>query len=234
MALTHSPSIVTSGLQAYFDAGNPKSYTGAAWKSLVDQNDEFTVADLTYNTDNLGGLAMSTGLTTFTPGTALASILPTNNFTIETIVRSDNIVYPRSRHPFYMESISHSATDIGWACGHGATTTYMELKAANGTVSAFTQVATTAVPEATPIHRTFTVSRAAGVTTNYYENGKYIGVADLSTITGSIYDGGNFVFGNEVGWRFIGNLYIFRIYAGLLTTDEITQNFEATRSRYGI
>jgi len=177
---------------------------------------------------------MSTGLTTFTPGTALASILPNSDFTIETIVRSDDIVYPRSRHPFYMESISHASPDIGWACGHGATTTYNEIKAGNGTVVALTQVPTTPVAESTPIHRTFTISRAAGVTTNYYENGEYVGVSDLSTITGSIYDGGNFAFGNEVGWRFIGNLYVFRIYAGILTADEITQNFEATRGRFGI
>ena len=238
MGTTYSPQIVNSELVAYFDAGNSKSYIGSGtiWKSLIDSSDEFNVTALTYNSDNGGALNMDAGneTTSFTPNVELANILANGNFTIETIVRSDNVVYPRSRHPMYIGSDASASTEIGWVCGHTDTISSMQIGSANGVSTQLAEVGTNIIQESTPYYRAFTVDRSNGVTTDYYENSEHLGVASLTNITGPIYNGGGIVFGSVQGWRFIGNLYIIKIYSKKLSTQEVKQNFEALRGRFGI
>jgi hypothetical protein len=67
-----------------------------------------------------------------------------------------------------------------------------------------------------------------------YKNGVVDGTA---TSTTSISVGQNFRIGcdvNQIVEQFGGNLYSLKVYNRALTAAEIQQNFNATKSRYGL
>ena len=72
------------------------------------------------------------------------------------------------------------------------------------------------------------------MSTTYFVNGEQIGQVNAPTVTGTIYNNGNLVLGNVWGWRYIGDIYLIKVYNKVLTNAEIKQNFEATRKRYGV
>jgi hypothetical protein len=168
-----------------------------------------------------------------TPNATLAAILGSSNLTVETIVKSTNVVYPRSRHPFFINATVTSATDRGWSVGHTSSSTSIEVRASDGVNLAVGTINHT-VTQSTTYHRTFTIDRSSGLLTKYYVNGIYIGQFNAPSITGSIFSNQIVKFGEVWGWRYIGDLYIIKIYNRILSENEIKANFEATRGRYGI
>ena len=112
--------------------------------------------------------------------------------------------------------------------------------ASEGAITQRTTLNHAAIAESTYYHRVFTVSRSAGLLTKHYLNGKYVGQVDMPSVTGSIYntasDAGTtgITFGNVWGWRYIGSVNMFRLFNRVLSESEIKQNFEATRTRYGV
>ena len=74
-----------------------------------------------------------------------------------------------------------------------------------------------------------------------YKNGSL--VTSVTGVTGTIASGGTLVLGQEqdavggsfdAGQAFSGNLGVMRFYNRELTATEITENFNATRARYGV
>lgn len=57
MATSYSPKIVTDGLVVYLDAGNPKSYprTGSSWVNVADTNMTASIFDATFSGSNVVG-----------------------------------------------------------------------------------------------------------------------------------------------------------------------------------
>lgn len=237
MSIYSGPEIITDGLVLSLDAANPKSYpgTGNTWYDLSLNKHTPTITGLTYTTANSGSMNMPLGSELFTvvPNSSLAQIFASGDFSIETVVRSTNGVYPRSRHPIYVNDTVTGASVKGWSAGHGATATQIELRVCDGTNLANKFIAHT-VQESTVYHRVFTISRAAGALTKYYVNGALIGDFDAPSVTGTIYSGNNLVFGNVWGWRYIGDIFSIRIYNKVLTSNEIKKSFNATRGRFGI
>lgn len=237
MAVFSGPEIVNSGLVLHLDAANNRSYpgSGSTWSDISPNKQQVSISGLSYNSNLFGALNMPTGGETLTivPNTSVANTLSSGDFTIETVVKSTNGVYPRSRHPLYINDTVTSSSTKGWSAGHGATSTQIEIRACDGTNLVNGFISHT-VQESTVYYRTFTVSRAAGLSTTYFVNGEQIGQVNAPTVTGTIYNNGNLVLGNVWGWRYIGDIYLIKVYNKVLTNAEIKQNFEATRKRYGV
>ena len=244
MAGTVAPNIVTDGLVLYLDAANTKSYpgSGTTWTdSTGNNNNADLVNGLTYTTTNTGEIFMDGGdeYLRIPPSSNLTNYFSTSSFTIETIVRSTNVVYPRSRHPLYLRDTVTSSNIRGWSVGHSSTATSIEIRVSDGINFSNGYISHT-VAESTPYHRVFTVNRNAGCLTNYYVNGNNIGAHNASSVTGSIYDetlasfASGLVFGYVWGWRYIGGLSIMRVYNRILTDSEIQQNYNSTKTRFGL
>jgi len=243
MSLSHGAGIVRNGLIFHFDAANSKSYpgTGYTWYELV-KNRSVNISLGAYSSTNKGELSCPVGNEYFNfplSGNTDLSYIGTSNFSIETLVRSDNVVYPRSRHPLKLFHTVTSTTTPGWSCGHTSAATAIQIICGDGTTNSTINIDTPDIAESTYYHRVFTISRSNGLLTKLYMNGNYIGQANATNVTGSIYnaspeDGSLLGFGNVWGWRYIGGINVIKLYDRILSDTEIQQNFEALRGRYGI
>ena len=242
------PPIVTNGLVINLDAGFVPSYpkNNTTWYDISsNSNNSQLINGLTYNNTYNGEIYMDGGdeYIQIAPSSNLTSYFANNSFTITLIVKSDNVVYPRSRCPIYVNGTvtnnSSGGPRTGWSAGHGASTTSMEIRCGDGTnfSNGFINFN---VNESTVYIRTFTIDRTNGVLTKYYVNGNYIGQHNATNVTGSIYTGSGsdfvdgFVFGYVWGWRFIGGIYNIMVHNRVLTDSEITQNYNALKGRFGL
>jgi len=237
MAEVYGPKIVKDGLIMHLDAADINSYpgSGTTWYDLSGNGSNGTLVNgLAYSTLRRGAFTMDGGDETITFGSSiLNSTLPSNSFTLISVVEATNLVYPRSAHPFAIYGNPTSGAK-GWMAGEGISNSYMQIEASDGTNYTQGYAYTTATTN-TIYHRVFTVDRASGVVTKYYVNGQLIGTVTAASTTGTIYvANGSIQFGNNVGWRFIGNIYQFQMYNKVLTSQEILQNYNATKTRYGL
>jgi hypothetical protein len=240
--------VITNGLVMNFDAGYVPSYpqNGGTWYDLSGNgNSASLINGLQFNSTNGGEIYMDGGdeYIQVPPSTNIQSYFSNNSFTITLIVKSDNIVYPRSRCPIYVSSTvtnySSGGPRTGWSAGHANGSTSMEIRTGDGTNFSSGYI-NHVVSESTVYLRTFTVDRTNGVLTKYYVNGSYIGQHNATNVTGSIYDGTysdfvtGFVFGYVWGWRFIGGIYNIMVYNRALSDQEVLQNYNAQKGRFGL
>ena len=237
MGLIYSPKIVTSGLIMHLDAADKNSYpgSGTTWYDLSGNNSNGTLVNgLLYSNLRGGAFTMDGGDETITfSSSILDTTLPSNSFTLISVVEAANIVYPRSTHPFSIYG-NPTVSSKGWQAGEGTSDTYINIEVSDGTNYTYGYLYPTAQIN-TIYHRVFTVDRTAGVTSTYYINGQQIGLVTAPTVTGTIYTAGSTIqFGNNVGWRFIGNIYQFQMYNKVLTPAEIQQNYQQHRTRFNL
>jgi hypothetical protein len=239
MAIAYNTSVVRDGLVLYLDAANLKSYpgSGATWFNLAGfENNATIVNSIVYNSNSKGAINFDTGnedIVISTLTSSLADHLSSGNFTVETFVKSTNVVYPRSRHPFYINDTVTSSSTKGWSVGHSSSASTIEVRTCDGTNLSSGTIAHS-VQESTTYHRIFTVNRSSGLLTRYYVNGNYIGQFNSPSVTGTIYSSGGIKFGDVWGWRYIGDIYVIKIYNRILSDSEIKNNFESLKGRFGI
>ena len=237
-------NIVTNGLVLSLDCSQKNSHpgSGTSWYDLSGNgNDASLLNGLQFNSTNSGEIYMDGGdeYIQVPPSSNLQSYFSNNSFTITVIVKSDNVVYPRSRCPIYVNSTVTASSYKGWSAGHGASASSIEIRVGDGTNLSNGFISHN-VAESTVYLRTFTVDRTNGALTKYYVNGSYIGQHIATNVTGSIYDGTNtdfvtgFVFGYVWGWRFIGGIYNIMVYNRLLSETEILQNYNAQKTKFGL
>ena len=246
MASSIAPNIVTDGLMLSLDAANTKSYpgSGTTWRDISRTGATGSLVNgLIYETNNLGGIVMDGGDEYINiPYSPVFDQFKLGDFTIETFVRSDNAVYPRSRHPLKIGHTVTSTSTKGWSVGHQTCNDNIEVRVSDGANISFTDLTHSALVESTYYHRVFTVSRANGCSTTYYLNNVLVGTHNAPLVTGAIYDqnqasdfgGSGIIFGYCWGWRFIGSINTIKIYNRALTTQEVTQNYNAQKSRFSL
>ena len=68
-----------------------------------------------------------------------------------------------------------------------------------------------------------------------YVNGTYINALSTPNTAGTaVYDGAGITFGTLYGWKHFGRRGAIKIYNRVLSASEITQNFNAVRSRFSL
>jgi hypothetical protein len=229
-----SGRIVTNGLILYLDAFNPSSLSGSdsTWYDLSNNSNHFTL----YNSPpHLGNALKFNGTTQY--GQCVNNTFGnfgTGSFTVEYAYNvSSSIAYG----PIIMKKASmiNNTTlynQPGWGFNPGAAAFIMAPTGAFGVDFTLNNTLLSNV------HITHVMERnGISITGSTYQNGQLLTTLsttfDLNnsidnTITASImYTAG------ENGYR-SGSLYLIRTYNRNLSTEEVSQNFNATRARFGL
>ena len=245
MSTKYSPQIVTSGLVLALDAANKVSYpgTGTTWYDLSGNANTGTLISGPTFTNNYRGGIVFDGVDDYaTTGVLSTTITPTNSWTV-------NIWCSLNSYPTvsgtYKEGILFGyayygglgiyaiATSTGVVNVYG----YFRSDTASTTIGPYT-------PWSTNVPTMFTLVHISGTGCRFLVNGVFVNSS--STTGGSwpsympspfnlyfsqagIYGGGSQTYIN-----YPINAYSSNVYIRALSDSEILQNYNATKSRFGL
>ena len=225
MGIAYNSRVVVEGLVLALDAGNSKSYpgSGTTWTDLSGRGNNGTLTNgPTYSSANGGSLVFDGSDDYVNCGNA-TSLSFTNNLTVSIWCSSNNAASYRS--PLMKSSNSSWADGFGYYQLSGIFAFYINQW--NGAQIVSVSKASFSI--------TNFVATYNGVNLKLYENGTLIqtGSSYTTNISNSstnleIGRGG----GGSYNWS--GNIAQTQIYNRALSAEEVTQNFNALRSRFGI
>jgi hypothetical protein len=235
MSINYNPSVVTSGLQLYLDAANPKSYpgSGTTWTDLSGFGNHGTLTNgPTYTSANNGSIVFDGAGDYVDCGSSFTGST-LSGLTVETWM------YPTSTATSIM---------VGNGSGIASTTFYLaqdHLYFVPGTFM-FTVTGATTYDK---VHATFSYqinswyhivgTWTPGNRLKIYSNG--VDSSRSPAVDGSLQtslrNGDTNLFlgtrGPTINW-YSGNLPAVKIYNRALSDEEVAQNFNAHRWRYGL
>jgi hypothetical protein len=221
MAFSRGPKIVTDGLILALDAANPKSYpgTGTAWNDLSGNGNNGTLVNgPTFNSDNTGSIVFD-GIN---DRVTANNTIDVNSCTFDIFCKIDN-----------PSASSSSQIAFGYPNGTNQRIYLGFSSPTNGWDVGIQSQAwgTTSIPVDTNWHN-FIVTLNSGTIKIYYD-GVDSRTRNYTTFTTSgniISLGDNF----STSFSFAGKIALFKSYNRALNADEILQNYNATKSRYGL
>jgi hypothetical protein len=219
MALSHSPSIITSGLVLCLDAANPKSYpgSGTTWTDLSGNGNNGTLTNgPTFNGDNLGSLVFD-GVNDYI-STPVTGTFPQISFDYWGFFDDPNLnTKLRNESAFGDWTSSRVHWGTRWSVGmhwnvNGA---WIETPATNLKYGWN--------------HFSLIWNHTAGQRLIYINN-----ILSTSWTTNGNMVLGDFRIGvaTNLNAYYRGNISNFKIYNRALTAQEIQQNFNALKGRY--
>ena len=219
MSLSHHPNIVRNGLVAYFDAGNRKSYptTGTAWNDLTKNKYSTTLTSGPTFTSSNGGAINLSGTSQYLAVNGGMPSGTSTGFTFECWVRVTDLASYRA--------ITRTAggLDIGVIQTTGAVTCDQT------SVATICITASGAVVAGVWTH--IAVTRTTANLYTIYINGISKATATNSfTVTAATTIGYSAF---STSHYFKGDMSIIKNYNINLSANEILQNYNATKSRYG-
>lgn len=227
MSYKFGPKIVTDGLVLYMDAGNTRSYpgSGTVWGDLAVGTNNITLNSTTFNPSNNGNLVFdgtNSYADFFCPNL-------TNTATIE-----------------FFANVSVNPSSFGMVLGWNTYDIYFYqnkfgFNTANGDVYGISSSTVTSLGLINNwVHYVCVMRTDVSYTNNkIYINGNQ---QSLSSVNGNTEGAKSFNSGNGriSGWRFDTlyklpmNLSFLKIYNRELSLTEVLQNYNATKSRFGL
>ena len=214
MGVFAGPEVAEDGLVLCLDAGNPKSYpgTGTTWNDLSGNGNTGTLVNgVGYNSGNLGSLVFDGVDDYINAGTPSISV---GKITVNAWMRITS------------GSLFQHIVDSAFNSWHLAILNDNKPYFYNGsTYHQFTPALT--------VGQWYMLTGVQGTTLDIYING-VLGqsIATNANVTTNNVNLGRFqTHGSRL---FVGNIAQVSIYNRALSATEIQQNFNATRSRYGI
>jgi surface protein len=219
--------IITAGLVMHLDAGNTSSYpgSGTTWKDLSGNGNNGTlVSGVGYNGDNKGSLVFD-GINDYVDLGGSLSLKPVNSITVSIWIMFNSLTSNTRAVSDWHQSIIadrwifyiRNSTTIEW---------YLKAGSEGG-------VSYSPVLLNTWYNFTGTFN---GTSQIFYVNGQLhnsrsqVGTLDSSSIANPIRIGGQV----SAGGYHNGNISLTSIYNRALTAQEVLQNFNATKGRYGL
>ena len=231
MGITYNPRIVSSGLTLCLDAGNPKSYpgSGTTWTDLSGGGNTGTLTNgPTYSSANFGSIVFD-GTNDYVTIPRNSNLIPTGNWSYECWFNLTTTTDPNYGQSFFGNLAGSSSTvDFDIRKG-GNTMIFYCWNSGNGLI---TTINASYVFTAQKWEH-FILTRETN-TYNFYFNNQLVGSV---TNANPVFDGSaNMTIGVESGSfsNFNGKMSAVRVYNRALSAAEISQNFNATRGRYGI
>jgi len=238
MAFARGPKIVRDGLVLHLDAANPKSFVSGdtQWNNMVEKTIVGTLTGPTFDGENKGSLVFDGDTDYVTLGNfSSGSTISFNNtsFTIEHVVKPTG----------YQGTENFGLSNQILSKGPAVTFNY-----ATQVLSADTVTFTKRTDPEGLKHHSFTVPvltdkisfisfvvNTVFSTVSCYHNGVLIGTTALLGLPITAVENDNTRFGgaNTDTW-FTGNIYNTRIYNRILTDEEILQNYNALKERFGL
>lgn len=229
MSVNYNPRIVTSGLVLAFDAANRKSYpgTGTSWSDLSGNGITGTLTNSpTYSTTN-GGFFSFNGTNNFVVAqnnTALDTQTPSVEVWVQTNALSQFGFWFEKGEVNTQYSLFQESGNIIWRMNIGGVTSLSTTTSTYMNTSGWYQV----------------VGTYTSGTRRLYINGTLVNsdsqTGIIATNSGGMSIGvyGGFAGANGRGYYYSGSLAICRIYNKDLTANEVLQNFNANKTRFGI
>ncbi len=230
MAQHHSPKITTSNLILYLDAGNRESYpgSGTSWRGLQSGYNGTLVGSPTYNPSRLGYLTFSGTSQYATIASNSVFAFGTGNFTIDCWVNYNSLAPTISSIMNATTSTNTAASNLWW---FGYYNTIAGITFGQHITGATSYAVWT--PQLSTWYHT--VARRTSGAMSFYINGVSLAVTNPSAHSA--------VSWSQVGlsvamvaspYYLNGSVASCKIYNRSLSNDEITQNFNAHRGRYGV
>jgi len=231
MGIRRGPNIVRDGLVFAVDAANPTSYPGSGtiWKDqTVNQNNGTLTNGPTFDSGN-GGSINFDGSSDYAEvmQDGKGSVFETQTYTIESWIKLDNtngneviFSYDFTAHaqPYYaahLRTASNGRLFLGWNNGSA----FKNIIAANGTMTAGAWLHVVGLYE-------------SGRQT-LYVNGEIV-KSGTSTHTITFYNQEVWIGKGNFGGEFGGNIASVKFYNRALSDDEVTQNYNALKGRFGL
>lgn len=219
MSSSAGPSIITNSLVLHLDAADRKSYpgSGTVWtdRSGNGNNGTFVNGSI-YNSDNLGTFSFGGSNYINTSSNAITSLSGTLCFWI----KSNNIrdIYNTHSAGFNQNTLWGEGSLLRLRIGNGSAPPDITINASLVFDNNFHFVCTTWTTGGESAIWLDGIKMASGLNTLQFTPGSNLEIAYKSwAVT-----------------RFIGNIYSIISYNRALTTQEIKQNFNATKSRFGL
>jgi hypothetical protein len=223
----NTPPIVTNQLLFHLDAGNRISYTSgsATWKDLSGNSYNGNLSGSTFSSDNQGSIV-------FTTATAMSSSA------FKTVSSGTNVNNNTTNEVWYKWDGVNRATLLSYV-GDGAAAGYLGFyinNGANGSVAGNRisvifggQLLNALSTSGTLVSNVWTqlVITKDTTTTTLYQDGKFIGsttTAQTAYTTTSPY---------VMSAGLSGNVAICKLYNRALTQQEVVQNYNAIKARFG-
>ena len=224
--MDYAPSYVTSGLAMHFDAGNPNSYggTGSTWSDLSQGGNGGSITGASYNSE---GYFTFDGTSDYLSSNYTATF---QDFTLCAFAKANN---PNGKQwEDIVDSFDLDSSD--WcriALFQGIPTLEIDANSTRSSVRS----STIAVAD----QWYHIVGVRSGTTGYLYVNGI---LNQQNVVTGNVISAdtdSQFGIGNigrpslrDEGWN--GDIAQVAIYDRALTSSEVTQNFNANKSRFGL
>lgn len=216
MGLSHSPSIVMDGLVFSIDAGNSRCYSGAGLTvyNLSGGIGGTLLGGVGFTTSNNGGLLFSANQYILIPST----IDTNNDFTISfwnkrSSINSINTLFTGTSNSYLQ--IRYNTSNL-----------VQLVKSSIADVGSFSGYTSTAGVD---VYLSIRLTKSSN-TYDLFVNGSYIS----SIVSVQTYLTTNQIIGGYGGEDFIGNIYSATYYNRALSAQEIKQNYNATKKRYGL
>lgn len=216
MAVNTRNSIVTNGLVLALDAGNTKSYVSGSttWRDLSGNNNNGTLVSVSYTESNGGSLVFD--------GTNSYVTIPSSSL-LNTLTQFTYMAYVNINPSDTYGAIISRSSALVWYAGR---TTVAQRIYIGGIAPGDSN---TFLPSD---KYAFICITWDGSTVRYYFNGVPDGI---TTNTSSALNSTPVTIGRyQTGEYFQGKINIVGIYNRALSQQEITQNYNATKTRFGL
>ena len=228
MGISYNPRTITDGLVLCLDAANTKSYpgSGTTWTDLSGNGNTGTLVNgVGYNSGNLGSLSFD--------GTNQYVTVPHNasiNFNTSTVIYVARLSSsPGSRNTVFSK-YDGSGAQHEWSNTGFLRSNYRDASAVTPELDA---------PSGAGQINTSTIYHIAvtygSKTIEHFKNGVSLG-SSLNSTHNTVNNIINIGIGynTSAGLYFTGNIYMVSIYNRVLSAAEVSQNFNALRSRFSI
>lgn len=235
MAFIHSPKMITNGLVMYLDAANSKSYPGSGTviTDLSGMGNNGTIINsVTFNTGSLGNLVFN-GSSNFVNCGTSSTLNLLNSFTVA-LWMNMNIT---ATNQYFVARWTYSTGNFRqWSLDNNTLANTISFRATTaGTDASATAISYTDASNSN--NWMYVCGVWSGTAISLYKNGGLVaGPSNLASIvstSGQV----TFIASGDTNTGFgypVGNIASVAIYDRGLSVNEIIQNFNATRSRFGV
>lgn len=222
MSVTYNASVVTSGLVLCLDAANPRSYpgSGASWYDATSRNSPATLINSPVYTSGLAGYFFFGAI---------------NNY----VNLSTDLGYTSQVSAFsWIKAVGTPKSGYHIVCGPTSLEisipTSGEIRSGIDTSNGrFVSNHGSGLVDGNWHYLGFTFD---GTTKNSYIDGVMVGTMSVTgALVYNVTSRAMGVFGSgDTTYGMNGNISYYHVYSNSLTADQVTQNFNALRGRYGI
>ena len=221
MAFSYNPRIITNGLVLYLDAANTRSYpgSGTTWSDLSRSGNNGTLVNgPTFNSGNAGSIVFD-GVDDYVI-TPTNTALGTGQFAIDVWFKPNGAQALNST----LICIAAASSITNWQISFQSNTLLFDVNPL--IISTYT--ASTSWTNATVVRET-----TASNGTKIYING-------IINVSGTINNDFSQIAGYRIGMNrgsnawYNGNIANIKVYNRALSSTEILQNYNATKTRFGL